>query len=82
MKALADYIHAKGATFGLYTAESPTTCGGYPASLGFETLDALTFAAWGVDYLKVDGCGDANAYPKGCTSYENLRGVRAFTHCR
>ena len=28
LKALGDYMHGKGATFGLYTAESPTTCGG------------------------------------------------------
>ena len=30
LKSLGDYMHAKGVTFGLYTAESPTTCGGYP----------------------------------------------------
>ena len=39
--------------FALYTAESTETCAGYPASLGRETLDADTFASWGVDYLKV-----------------------------
>ena len=27
------------------------TCGGYPASLGYEQIDASTFASWGVDYL-------------------------------
>ena len=32
MKELGDYIHAANATFGLYTAESATTCGGYPAA--------------------------------------------------
>jgi hypothetical protein len=53
LKALGDYMHAKNATFGLYTAESPTTCGGYPASAGHEALDAKTFAKWGVDYMKV-----------------------------
>lgn len=30
-----------------------------------ETLDAETFAEWGVDYLKVDGCGDPGYYQKG-----------------
>ena len=30
MAALGKYMHSHGATFGLYTAESPTTCGGYP----------------------------------------------------
>jgi len=65
MKALGDYIHAAGASFGLYTAESPSTCGGYPASAGNEALDAKTFAKWGVDYMKVDGCGPASYYKGG-----------------
>lgn len=65
MKALGDYYHSKGAKYGLYTAESTTTCGGYPASAGYEALDAQTFAEWGVDYLKVDGCGPAGYYPQG-----------------
>lgn len=25
------------------------TCAGYPASLGYEEIDATTFAEWGVD---------------------------------
>lgn len=65
MKALGDYVHSKKLLFGLYTAESPTTCAGYPASLNFETTDANTFAKWGVDYLKVDGCGYDWAYKNG-----------------
>ena len=36
MKALGDYMHARNVSFGLYTAESPTTCAGYPASLDHE----------------------------------------------
>lgn len=48
MKAIADYSHSKGVKFGLYTAESPNTCAGYPASAGYEGLDAKTFAEWGV----------------------------------
>ncbi len=32
------------------------TCGGRPGSLGYETKDANTYAAWGVDYLKLDSC--------------------------
>lgn len=65
IKALADYMHAKNVQMALYTAESSETCAGYPASLNHETLDANTFASWGVDYLKVDGCGNNAAYPKG-----------------
>ena len=33
-------------------------------SAGFESLDAATFAGWGVDYLKHDGCGSKkSSYP-------------------
>jgi hypothetical protein len=46
-------------------AESATTCGGYPASANHEALDAKTFAEWGVDYVKVDGCGPADYYAEG-----------------
>ena len=46
MKALGDYYHNKGVKYALYTAESPTTCGGYPASAYHEMLDAQTFADW------------------------------------
>lgn len=65
MKALGDYYHANGISFGLYTAESPNTCGGYPASANHELLDAKTFADWGVDYMKVDGCGPTGYYEGG-----------------
>ena len=58
MKAVADYVHSKGLKFGIYTDRGEKTCAGRPASLGHETLDAQTFADWGVDYLKV--------FPKLC----------------
>ena len=56
---VADYVHARGLRFGLYTSYTSLTCQGRPGSLGHEALDAATFAAWGVDYLKVDDCGGA-----------------------
>jgi len=65
MKALGDYYHGKGLKYALYTAESATTCGGYPASKDHEMLDAKTFADWGVDYMKVDGCGPPAYYDAG-----------------
>ena len=65
-EALADYIHAKGSKFGIYSDEGTATCEGYPASKGYEDLDAKTFAAWGVDYLKLDGCNnDVRNYATG-----------------
>ena len=63
--SLGQYIRDKGLGFAMYTAESVSTCGGYPASKGYEDLDAKTFASWGTTYLKVDGCGDSNYYPTG-----------------
>lgn len=56
MKALADYIHAKGLKFGLYTDVGPQTCQNRPGSYGFEKMDAQTYAEWNVDYVKVDWC--------------------------
>jgi alpha-galactosidase len=63
MKALADYVHAKGLKFGLYSDAGRRTCGDRPGSQGHEYQDALTYAAWGVDYLKYDWCntGTRNA---------------------
>lgn len=56
IKALADYVHAKGIKLGIYSDAAPLTCGGYTASLNFEEQDAKTFAKWGIDYLKYDYC--------------------------
>ena len=48
MKALADYAHARGLKFGLYSSNSPLTCDRRPGSWGYEVLDAQTYASWGV----------------------------------
>jgi len=56
MKALADYIHAKGLKFGLYSDAGSFTCQRRPGSKGYELQDARQYAAWGVDYLKYDWC--------------------------
>ncbi|PWY75237.1 alpha-galactosidase agla [Aspergillus sclerotioniger CBS 115572] len=53
---LGNYVKAKGFNFGIYEDSGNLTCGGYPGSYNYEELDANTFASWGVDYLKVDGC--------------------------
>lgn len=54
--ALANYIHSKGLKFGLYTDLGTKTCAGRPGSLGFEKIDAATYAKWQIDYVKVDNC--------------------------
>ena len=56
IKALADYVHARGLGFGLYTDAGRTTCEGRPGSYGYEAIDAKTYASWGVDYVKIDWC--------------------------
>ncbi|CAI5472676.1 unnamed protein product [Closterium sp. Yama58-4] len=58
IKALADYVHSKGLKLGLYSDSGKRTCSGKPGSLGHEAIDALTFAEWGVDYVKYDSCYD------------------------
>jgi alpha-galactosidase len=63
MAALGDYLHSRGLRFGIYTGAGARTCaqlnGTYPGdtgSRGHESVDAATFAAWGVDYVKDDWC--------------------------
>lgn len=56
MAGVADELHALGLGFGMYSDAGKYTCGGYAGSLGYETVDAKTFAGWGVDYLKYDNC--------------------------
>ncbi len=56
IKPLADYVHGKGLKFGIYTDAGRKTCEGREGSYGHEAIDAKTFAAWGVDYVKVDWC--------------------------
>jgi alpha-galactosidase len=75
--AVADYVHARGLKLGLYGAPGSRTCANisnaYPGrlgSLGHETQDARTFAAWGVDYLKYDWCG---------ADQDGLEEIPAFT---
>ena len=60
IKAFGDYLHSLNLTFGLYTSSGPATCQGYPGSWQHEAEDALTFASWGVDYLKLDCCYQYN----------------------
>jgi alpha-galactosidase len=62
MKALADYVHSKGLKLGIYSSPGPRTCAGYEGSYGHEEIDAKTWAAWGIDYLKYDWCSAARVW--------------------
>ena len=79
MAALGSYLHGLGLKFGIYEDAGYQTCGGGPGSgipagggADHFAQDARTFASWGVDYLKLDGC---NLYvPSGETTeqaYQN-----------
>ena len=61
---MIDYVHSLGLKFGLYSDSGSETCAGRPGSLGYEQLDADTYALWGVDYLKFDNCHSEGVDPK------------------
>ena len=52
MKNLSAYLHARNISFGIYNANSLTTCMKRAGGLYNERLDAATYAAWGVDYVR------------------------------
>jgi alpha-galactosidase len=56
MKAVADYVHARGLKLGIYEDVGTKTCAGYPGSYGHVQDDADTFASWEIDFVKVDWC--------------------------
>ena len=56
IKKLVDYAHSKGLKFGIYSDAGILTCAHRPGSLGYEYIDAKTYAYWNVDYLKYDNC--------------------------
>jgi alpha-galactosidase len=53
---VADYVHGKGLKLGIYSDRGTMTCQSRAGSQGYEAQDALTYASWGVDYLKYDNC--------------------------
>ncbi|KAG7108283.1 Alpha-galactosidase D like protein [Verticillium longisporum] len=63
---LGDFIHGLGLQFGLYSGAGYLQCGSsdIPASLGYEDIDAQSFAEWGGDSLNIG---------LGALSYEEER---------
>ncbi|KAK3651045.1 hypothetical protein LTR22_012293 [Elasticomyces elasticus] len=57
MVGTAAKVHDLGLKYGMYSSAGTMTCGRYPGSLGYEHIDAATFAEWGIDYLKTDFWG-------------------------
>ncbi|MET7705909.1 alpha-galactosidase [Micromonospora sp. NPDC005413] len=86
MKALGDYLHARGLKFGLYQVPVDKTCaqyfGAYPGatgSRGHEAQDARQFAAWGVDFLKYDWCSPEGSIDEQVTTFARMRDALAAT---
>jgi alpha-galactosidase len=79
IKALADYVHARGLKFGIYTSAGTKTCNvaGFPGALGHEYQDAALFASWGVDYLKYDNCNNQGV--DAIQRYTTMRDALAAT---
>ncbi|KJZ73914.1 hypothetical protein HIM_06582 [Hirsutella minnesotensis 3608] len=53
---LAAHLKSQGFIPGIYSDAGTLSCGGYPAALNYEEIDFNDFAAWGFEYLKMDGC--------------------------
>jgi len=79
IKALANYVHARGLRLGIYSDAGRKTCGGKPGSQGYEFQDARTYARWGVDYLKYDWCntGEGAAKRNPVEAYTTMRDALA-----
>src|SRR5690606_37481233 len=71
--ALASYVHARGLRFGLYTDRGSLTCQGRPGALGFEKVDAASYAQWGVDFLKEDSCNATQVPAEAFEQYGRMR---------
>lgn len=56
LAALAEHLHERGLLLGVFAPTSD--CLGEPGGRGQEHVDAETYAAAGVDYVKYVGCGE------------------------
>jgi alpha-galactosidase len=86
MRALGDYLHARGLLFGIYQVPAAETCAQYfnsypgaTGSLGHEAQDARQFAAWGVDFLKYDWCSPNGTINDQVASFARMRDALAAT---
>jgi len=75
IKDMSDKIHAMGLKIGIYSDAGSMTCGGRFGSLGYEAIDAKTYAEWEIDYLKYDNCyneGQSGAPLISYNRYNNM----------
>ena len=60
IKMLSGSAHRNNLYLGLYSDAGTKTCAGKAGSLGYEVIDAKTYAEWEIDYLKYDNCYNEN----------------------
>jgi alpha-galactosidase len=79
MAWLARTLHAAGFLLGVYTDAGKAGCGGpHSGSYGHYQQDVNTFAAWGVDAIKVDFCGGVRLHLQPKAAYTAIH--RAIEH--
>ncbi|MBQ7545660.1 MAG: alpha-galactosidase [Clostridia bacterium] len=69
--ALCRKLNALGLKVGIYSSNGTYTCEDMPASLGNESIDADTFAEWGIEYFKYDFCHN-KPIPFRCPAIEQI----------
>ncbi|KAH7107367.1 alpha-galactosidase [Auriculariales sp. MPI-PUGE-AT-0066] len=75
IKYIADEVHKLGLKLGIYSSAGTLTCARKFGSLGYEEIDAKTYAEWDVDYLKYDNCyneGQAGSPETSFKRYEKM----------
>ncbi|CAE6487046.1 unnamed protein product [Rhizoctonia solani] len=74
IKHLSDNIHSLGLKIGIYSSAGLYTCGRRFGSLGYEEIDAQTYAEWEIDYLSTpteyDNCYNEGRHGTPLVSYE------------
>lgn len=70
IRALAEYVHAKGLKLGSYLDLGEKTCAGFAGSQQHIETDSLQLDEFHVDYIKVDGCNSiGSTYEKDYTAF-------------
>ena len=73
-------MHKRGLKLGIYEDIGTKTCAGFPGSEGHFEIDAKTFADWGVDMLKFDGCNsDIPKYDSGRCQWKVFTPVNLYS---
>ncbi|HEX3391611.1 MAG TPA: glycoside hydrolase family 27 protein, partial [Solirubrobacteraceae bacterium] len=81
MAWLAAVLHRAGLLFGVYADAGADGCGGAgQGSYGHYRQDAATFAAWGVDAVKVDFCGGSRLGLDPARAYGEFHSALDATH--